>query len=68
MSERLGNTPAIARKSYIHPAVIALVDRQVKWRAGLKLPRATPGLKRYERALIDLLDNGPSAAKLIAAA
>ena len=68
VSERLGNTPAIARKSYIHPAVIALVDCQVKWRGKLKLPRATPGLKRYERALIDLLDNGPSAAKLIAAA
>ena len=68
VSERLGNTPAIARKSYIHPAVIALVDRQVKWRAQLKLPRATPWLDRYERSLIALLENGPSAAKLIAAA
>lgn len=68
VSERLGNTPAIARKSYIHPAVIALVDRQIKWRAKLKLPRATLWLDRYERALIDLLESGPSAAKLIAAA
>ena len=68
VSERLGNTPAIARKSYIHPAVIALVDSQVKWREKLKLPRATAWLSRYERALIDLLKNGPSAAKLIAAA
>ena len=68
VSERLGNTPAIARKSYIHPAVIALVDRQVNWRETLKLPRATPWLSRYERALIDLLESGPSAARLIAAA
>ena len=68
VSERLGNTPAIARKSYIHPAVMALVDRQVKWRAGLKLPRATQWLSRHERELIDLLESGPSAAKLIAAA
>ena len=68
VSERLGNTPAIARKSYIHPAVLALVDRQVKWRAGLKLPRATAWLSPHERALIALLESGPSAAKLIAAA
>jgi len=58
----------MARKSYIHPAVIALVDRQVKWRAGLRLPRETRWLSRYERALIALLDEAPSAAKLIAAA
>ena len=68
VSERLGNTPAIARKSYIHPAVIALVERQVKWRAKLKLPRATQWLSPYERSLIALLESGPSAAKLIAAA
>jgi DNA topoisomerase-1 len=68
VSLRLGNTPAIARKSYIHPAVLGLVDRQVKWRAGLKLPRATQWLSPYERALIDMLESGPSAAKLIAAA
>ena len=68
VSERLGNTPAIARKSYIHPAVIDLVDRQLRWRERLKLPRATQWLTRYERALIDLLESGPSAAKLIAAA
>jgi DNA topoisomerase-1 len=68
VSARLGNTPAIARKSYIHPAVLALVDRQVKWRATLKLPRATRWLSRHERALIDQLEAAPSAAKLIAAA
>jgi DNA topoisomerase-1 len=68
VSTRLGNTPAIARKSYIHPAVIALVESQIAWRASLKLPRATAWLSRYERALIALLEDGPGAAKLIAAA
>jgi DNA topoisomerase-1 len=68
VAERLGNTPAIARKSYIHPAVLALVDSQLKWRAKLRLPRATQWLDRYERALIALLDKGPRAARLISAA
>jgi DNA topoisomerase-1 len=62
----LGNTPAMARKSYIHPAVIALVDRQQKWRARLKLPRAGKWLSRHERALIRLLENGPKAKRLLA--
>jgi len=62
----LGNTPAMARKSYIHPAVIALVERQQKWRARLKLPRAGKWLDRYERALIRLLDRGPRARTLLA--
>lgn len=56
VSDRLGNTPAIARKSYVHPAVLALVDSQAEWRAGLKLPRATKWLSRYERGLIALLE------------
>ena len=68
VADSLGNTPAIARKSYIHPAVLALVDVQIKWRAGLKLPRESRWLGRYERALIELLEDAPSAATLIAAA
>ena len=56
----------MARKSYIHPAVIALVDRQQKWRARLKLPREGRWLGRHERALIRLLEKGPKAKKLLA--
>jgi len=67
VSAHLGNTPAMVRKSYIHPAVIALVDRQLKWRARLKLPRATKWLTRHERGLIKLLKSGPKAKKLLAA-
>ena len=67
VAERLGNTPAIARKSYVHPAVVALVDRQAKWRAGLRLPRKTRWLSREERGLIELLERSPAAEKLLAA-
>jgi len=67
VAQHLGNTPAVTRRSYVHPAVIALVDGQLKWRAGLKLPRATRWLTREERGVIALLEAGPSAAKLMAA-
>ena len=67
VSDHLGNTPAIARKSYVHPAVMALVDEQETWRAGLRLPRATRWLSREERGLITLLEEGPAAAELLAA-
>jgi DNA topoisomerase-1 len=67
VSEHLGNTPAMVRKSYIHPAVIALVERQQKWRARLRLPGDGKWLTRYERGLIGLLEKGPRAAKLLAA-
>ena len=66
VSERLGNTPAIARKSYVHPAVVALVDRQQKWRKGLKLPRKTRWLSAEERGLLELLEESPGAEKLLA--
>ena len=67
VGQHLGNTPAMARKSYIHPAVIALVDRQQKWRARLRLPRQTRWLNRYERALIGLLERSPRANRLLQA-
>ena len=68
VAQHLGNTPAVTRKSYIHPAVIDLVDRQEEWRQGLRLPRATRWLTREERGLIELLQKSPSAADLLAAA
>jgi DNA topoisomerase-1 len=63
---QLGNTPAMARKSYIHPAVVALVDRQQKWRARLRLPRESKWLSRYERGLIKLLEKAPKETKRLA--
>lgn len=56
VSQRLGNTPAIARKSYIHPAVIAAARGD----AGApalpdSLPRKTRWLSREERGLLAFL-------------
>jgi DNA topoisomerase-1 len=68
VADHLGNTPAVTRRSYVHPAVLALVDRQQKWRDGHKFPRETRWLSREERALIAMLETGPRAAKLLAAA
>ena len=67
VAAHLGNTPAVTRKSYIHPAVLDLVDGQEDWRATVKLPRATRWLTREERALIAMLQDCPSAAELLAA-
>jgi DNA topoisomerase-1 len=61
VTEALGNTPAIARKSYVHPALIAAVkDGQARLRE-TPLPRSTQYLSRAERGLIDFLEN-PGAA------
>ncbi len=67
VAERLGNTPAVTRKSYIHPAVLALLERQVEWRENFVLPRATKWLTRDERGLVELLKDCPTAGELLAA-
>lgn len=59
VTEALGNTPTIARKSYVHPALIDLTKGdQARFRERLDLPRATRYLDRYERGLIAFLDAG----------
>jgi DNA topoisomerase I len=63
VSEALGNTPTIARKSYVHPHVLDLVSGEL---ADGKMPRKTRWLTPTERALIDMLD--ASAADLSKAA
>jgi DNA topoisomerase-1 len=68
VSDKLGNTPAIARKSYVHPAVVELVDRQIKWRKGLKLPRKTKWMSGEERGLLELLEESPAAGNLLTSA
>lgn len=59
VSEQLGNTPAIARKSYVHPDLIALCKEdeqtQTVWRESLSLPRKTKYLSRYERGFLAFL-------------
>ncbi len=56
VSDELGNTPAIARKSYVHPALIDLAKSGSHWDAAMRLPRTTRYLDPYERALIAFLD------------
>ena len=58
VAEALGNTPAISRKSYVHPALIeALKDAGAI--GDRKLPRATKYLTAHERGLIEFLDALP---------
>ncbi|QDX27843.1 DNA topoisomerase IB [Sphingomonas suaedae] len=66
VTRALGNTPAIARKSYVHPDLIALTkDRaaQELFRETLCLPRTTHYLTRAERGLIAFLESGGITAK-----
>jgi DNA topoisomerase-1 len=61
VAEALGNTPAISRKSYVHPALIeALKDAGAIGER--KLPRTTAHLSAYERGLIEFLDALPKEA------
>ncbi len=55
VAEALGNTVAISRKSYIHPALIEAA-KAVDRLADAELPRATKYLSAAERGLIDFLD------------
>ncbi len=67
VTEALGNTPAIARKSYVHPALIALVKQDQAHLRAARLPRATQYLSRAERGLIDFLEKGSVVAPAKAA-
>ncbi|QIG81104.1 DNA topoisomerase IB [Stakelama tenebrarum] len=71
VTQALGNTPAIARKSYVHPDLIALAkdkDGQTDFFDDLRLPRTTRYLDRYERGLIAFLDPVDAAPSLPQAA
>ncbi|PZU10923.1 DNA topoisomerase IB [Sphingomonas sp.] len=64
VASALGNTPAISRKSYVHPALIELCRQgNGDGVCALKLPRATKYMKGAERALIGFLDEVVAAAK-----
>jgi DNA topoisomerase-1 len=54
VAEALGNTPAIARKSYVHPALVAVATNGGAEGIG-PLPRATRYLSRAERGFLDFL-------------
>jgi DNA topoisomerase-1 len=53
VARALGNTPAVARKSYIHPVVIAADPEQLR---SLRLPRAARQLSRADRGFLSWLE------------
>jgi DNA topoisomerase-1 len=62
VARRLGNTPAVCRKSYIHPAVLELLRsgegagaREVAVMRRMRQPPAMPGLSIDERRLLALI-------------
>ena len=58
VAEALGNTPAISRKSYVHPALIEAAKDAGAIGDG-KLPRAGKYLSSAERGLIEFLEALP---------
>jgi DNA topoisomerase-1 len=55
VAEALGNTPAISRKSYVHPAIVDAVKQTPRKRLALQCPRSTKYLSSAERGLIAFL-------------
>jgi DNA topoisomerase-1 len=55
VAEALGNTPAISRKSYVHPAIVDAVKDAPRKRLSLHCPRPTKYLSSAERGLIAFL-------------
>lgn len=58
VAEALGNTPAISRKSYVHPAIVEAVKEAPERRLSLHCPRASKYLSSAERGLIAFLGRG----------
>lgn len=69
VADWLGNTPAIARKAYVHPAMIAAAQERGNFAADAgPLPRATKYLSRHERGFLTWLERAPDAATLLRSA
>lgn len=66
VAARLGNTPAVARRAYVHPAMIAAAQARARFAedAG-PLPRASKYLSRVERGFLAYLERAPDAAALL---
>jgi DNA topoisomerase-1 len=66
VAERLGNTPAISRKSYVHPAILDAYVAGALATVPHSKPHAEqdhPGLEPDEQALLDLLRASEALAK-----
>jgi DNA topoisomerase-1 len=58
-AERLGNTPAVCRRSYIHPRVFACYERGSRPAAPMKMS----GLRVDERTVLQLLRSRKSGSR-----
>lgn len=61
VAEQLGNTPAVARTSYVHPSVIAAVKGEIAPAGGVHLPRKTRWMTREERGFLAFLQGLPDS-------
>ena len=60
VAEQLGNTPAVCRKCYVHPAVLEAylegsIPEELRLKNGLARPRSGSGLKPEEKAVLNFL-------------
>jgi DNA topoisomerase-1 len=68
VAEALGNTPAMSRKAYVHPALIEAVKARPRDPLdGLRRPRARKWLSSCEVALIPFLNKVSRKARKAAA-
>lgn len=59
VAQRLGNTPAVARKAYVHPVVLnAYLEGYLQADAGIVEQKPDHGFTDEERCVLELLENG----------
>jgi DNA topoisomerase I len=64
VAEALGNTPAISRKSYVHPALLEAVKQDPRDPLeGIERPPARKGLSSAEAGLLEFLAQGPKGRR-----
>jgi DNA topoisomerase-1 len=69
VAEALGNTPAISRKSYVHPKLLdAVKDNPRDPLSGMERPSGRKRLSTAEVALLDFLARGSRRRRKAAAA
>ena len=69
VAERLGNTPSVCRKCYVHPAVLeaylgGMSTKEAKEKIEEEIEEHTTALKREELALLELLESRKLLAKV----
>jgi DNA topoisomerase-1 len=69
VADKLGNTPAMSRKAYVHPALIdAVKSNPDDPLDGLQCPRSAKYLSRAERGLLLFLERAAGAEEAVAKA